>query len=213
MPLHSTLLCIWICIVSTYTPLHSSSMQQSPHGYWNWSCNQLTIIYHLDQGLDGPLIRNLWGNSGITEAMTITTPLVITQWKNLWSNTLTGLGPLLYLWHIPRLLTWLQQPYILTQISTQKSYFCNQTTWSIRGVHGSWVSHNWPFWQAPPWGCTHQSVLGYPQEAPAEVEIYSAVNLSYPAGFSINNGIPKDLCSLMHITVDTAHTWPGYTLG
>ena len=30
------------------------------------------------------------------------------------------------------------------------------------------------------------------------------VDLSHPIGFSVNNGIPKDLCSLSYITVDTA---------
>ena len=30
------------------------------------------------------------------------------------------------------------------------------------------------------------------------------VDLSHPAGYSINDGIPKDLCSLTYITVDTA---------
>jgi len=30
------------------------------------------------------------------------------------------------------------------------------------------------------------------------------VDLSHPVDFSIDNGIPKDLCSLTYITVDTA---------
>ena len=30
------------------------------------------------------------------------------------------------------------------------------------------------------------------------------VDLSHPVGFSVNDGIPKDLCSLSYITVDTA---------
>ena len=30
------------------------------------------------------------------------------------------------------------------------------------------------------------------------------VNLSHPAGHSVNNGIPKSLCSLFYVSVDTA---------
>ena len=57
------------------------------------------------------------------EATAIATPLDLTVAKQFMRTSQYCLSPLLYLWDIPRLQTWLQQPLILAQISPQKYDF------------------------------------------------------------------------------------------
>ena len=137
--IYSTPWDVWICIISIHTP----------------STAQLCSSLLTDGKTD--LLTNIPPGSGIgwptfqeslrvpPEAASITTPLIIAQrQKSLVKYPNRALySSLLYLWHIPRLSTWLQQPYVLIKISTQDSHFCNQTSWGSRGVLCSWNnSHN-----------------------------------------------------------------------
>ena len=164
------------------------------HIYTTWIRDWMAHLSRISEDILGP-----------PEATTITSPLVITQWQK----------PLLE--HHNRALVY----FYISGISQGFQLGFNNPTSSLTSAHRNLISVT-----EPPEVVEYLAVeitqsritrpFGKLPNEDAHITQFGVipkkylqkwrliVDLSHPTGCSINNGIPKDLCSLTYITVDTA---------